>query len=365
MKETSFSQNLKKMDKLELIDFIKESKKKLKDEIIISVHHYQSSDITQFADILGDSYKLSVESSKSNASFIIFCGVMFMAEGASILAKNNQKVLIPNPHAGCPLADMADLILVKKALDKLKKEVKNDVVPVVYINSYADLKSFSGKNHGSVCTSSNAEKIIDYYLKEGKSVLFFPDYYLGINTSNKLNINENEIAKIKKNLHIETAGSIHDAKIILWDGFCPIHQNFNTTDISNLRNNYPGIKIIVHPECKPEVVKESDFTGSTEKIYQAIKNAEKGSIWGIGTETTFVERIANENKDKTILPLKTSACKNMTMTTLQNLAASLDSINEFIKNKKNSLKYEVRVNDDYREFAKTALQKMIEIAEKK
>ncbi len=364
MKVANFSQNFKKIDKSDLIDFIKESINKLRDKIIIPVHHYQSSDIVQFADIIGDSYKLSVESAKSKASFIIFCGVMFMAEGASILTKNYQKVLIPNPHAGCPLADMADLMMVKKAFEKLKKEVNNEVVPVVYINSYADLKSFCGENKGSVCTSSNAEKIINYYLKEGKSVLFFPDYYLGINTANKLNINENEIAKLKKNLHIETTGNIHDAKIILWDGFCPIHHNFSTSDISNLRKNYPGIKIIVHPECKLEVVKESDLSGSTEKIYQTIKNAEKGSIWGIGTETTFVERIANENKDKTILPLKTSVCKNMSMTTLQNLATSLESINEFIKNKKNPLKYEVRVNDEYREYAKIALEKMIEIVEK-
>lgn len=364
MKEANFSQNLKKMNKTDLIDFIKESKNKLRDKIIIPVHHYQSSDIVQFADIIGDSYKLSVESGKSNASFIVFCGVMFMAEGASILAKNNQKILIPNPHAGCPLADMADLMMVKKALEKLKKEVKNDIIPVVYINSYADLKSFCGKNNGSVCTSSNAEKIINYYLKQGKSVMFFPDYYLGINTANKMNINDKEIAKLKKNLHIETTGNIHDAKIILWDGFCPIHQNFSAGDISNLRKNYPNIKIIVHPECKEEVVKESDLSGSTEKIYQTIKNSEKGSIWGIGTETTFVERIANENKDKTILPLKTSVCKNMSMITLQNLAISLESISDFLKNKKNSLKYEVRVNDEYREYSKIALQKMIEIVEK-
>src|SRR4030042_2300457 len=201
MKEADFSQNLKKMDKPKLIDLIKESKNKLRDKIIIPVHHYQSSDIVQFGDIIGDSYKLSVESSKSNASFIIFCGVMFMAEGASILAKKNQKVLIPNPHAGCPLADMADLMMVKKAFEKIKKEVKNEVVPVVYINSYADLKSFCGENEGSVCTSSNAEKIISYYLKQNKSVLFFPDYYLGINTANKLTINEKDIAKLKKNLN--------------------------------------------------------------------------------------------------------------------------------------------------------------------
>lgn len=353
-----------KAKKEDLIEHINMLKKKLGKKIVIPAHHYQNPSIIQFADFIGDSYKLAIESRKTTADFIVFCGVKFMAEGARILSNKNQKIIIPNPHAGCPLADMADINLVKKAFEKIKNQTKNEIVPVVYINSYADLKSFCGKNGGSVCTSSNAGKIINYYLSQNKSILFFPDYYLGKNTANNINIDEKYIVKIKKNLTLETTGNISNAKIFLWDGFCPVHQHFTINDIKNLKRNYPNIKIIVHPECREDVVNEADLSGSTEKIYKTIKESEKGSIWGIGTETTFVERIALENKDKTILPLRTSACKNMTMTTLPYLASSLQSVSNFLDNKNNTLKYEVNVENEYLENAKISLQKMIDIVEK-
>ena len=347
-------QELNKLKKEELIEIIKNLKQKLDKKIVIAAHHYQNPEIIQFADFIGDSYKLAVESSRTNAEFIVFCGVLFMAEGARILS---------NPHAGCPLADMADLNMVKKAYDKIKNEINNEITPVVYINSYADLKSFCGEYGGSVCTSSNAEKIINFFLQQNKAILFFPDYYLGKNTVNKMGIKDDFIAVIKKNLSLETTGNIKKAKVFLWDGFCPIHYNFIISDIINLRKSYPEIKIIVHPECREEIVNKSDFFGSTEKIYNIIKNSNKGSIWGIGTETTFVERIALENKDKTILPLKTSACKNMVMTTLPYLASSLQSILSFLENKNNQLEYEVNVDKEYQENAKISLQKMINIVE--
>lgn len=356
-------QELNKFKKEELVDYIKSLKQELGKKAVIAAHHYQNPDIIKFADFIGDSYKLAVESNKTDADFIIFCGVLFMAEGARILSNKEQKILIPNPHAGCPLADMADLNMVKKAYNKIKNEINNEIAPVVYINSYADLKSFCGENGGSVCTSSNAEKIINYYLNLNKSILFFPDFYLGKNTANKIGIKKESITLIKKNLSFETTGNIKETKIFLWDGFCPIHYNFNISDIINLRKNYPEIKIIVHPECKEDIVNEADIFGSTEKIYNTIKNSEKGSIWGVGTETTFVERIAMENKDKTILPLKTSACKNMVMTTLPYLASSLQSIKYFLNNKNKSLKYEVNVEKTYKGNAKISLQKMIDIVE--
>ncbi len=354
-----------KAKKEDLINHIKMLKTKLGKKIVIPAHHYQNPDIIQFADFVGDSYKLAVESRKSTADFIVFCGVKFMAEGAKILSRNNQKIIIPNPHAGCPLADMADITLVKKAFDKIKDQSNNEIVPVVYINSYADLKSFCGNNGGSVCTSSNAGKIINFYLSQNKSILFFPDFYLGKNTANNMNIDEKYIVKIKKDLALETQGNISEAKIFLWDGFCPIHHHFTIHDIKNVKRHYSDIKIIVHPECREDVVNTADISGSTEIIYNTIKNSEKGSIWGIGTETTFVERIAHENRDKTILPIRTSACKNMTMTTLPYLAASLQSISNYLDNKNNPLKYEIIVENEYLESAKISLQKMIDIVENK
>ena len=194
--------------------------------------------------------------------------------------------------------------------------------------------------------------------------IFFPDYYLGKNTGNKMNLKESEFAIIRKNSKIESSGSLSDAKIFLWDGFCPVHQRFTIGDITYLRKKYPSIKIIVHPECKEEIVDASDLSGSTEKIYNLIKESPAGSVWGIGTETTFVERLAEENTNKTILPLKSSVCKNMIKITLPKLARSLESIINYIE-KDQKLLHEVRVNDKYKAGAKESLQRMIDIVEKR
>ena len=350
------------MNKEKLIEHIKSLKKKIGNKVIIPAHHYQDIEIIKFGDFIGDSYKLAVESGKTNSDFILFCGVLFMAEGASILAKSNQKVLIPEPRAGCPLADMADLPSIKKAYNLISKESKKEIAPVVYMNSYAELKSFCGEKKGAVCTSSNARKILEYYFKKDMAILFFPDYYLGKNTANSMNIDEKHIVKIKKNLTLETIGKINEAKIFLWDGFCPVHQKFTSGDVKFLREKHPNIKIIAHPECQEEVVNESDLSGSTEKIYRLVKKSSSGSVWGIGTETTFVNRLAKEHPDKIILPLRESVCKNMVKIKLSHLASSLESIVEYLE-AHGRLRYEITVDDKYKTNAKKALKKMIEIVE--
>ncbi|MBN2546391.1 MAG: quinolinate synthase NadA [Spirochaetes bacterium] len=350
------------LTKEELYSLIQKMKLDLKDKIIIPVHHYQSPEIVQFADIIGDSYKLAVNCSRSEKEFIIFCGVLFMAEGASILAKDEQKILIPEPTAGCPMAEMADLEQVKEAFDKIENITGKKTAPILYINSYADLKSFCGKKNGSVCTSSNAPKIIENFLKKGNVIFFLPDYYLGKNTAVKMNINDKKIVKIKKDLSFEKDKDCKNAKIFLWDGFCPIHQRFTVSDIKTLKEKYNDIKIIVHPESPEEVVKNSDFSGSTEKIFNMVLESKPGTVWGIGTETTFVSRLALENKDKTIVPLRESKCKNMMKNTPVNLAESLSSVIDYLNNN-GKLKYEVEAKEEYRENAKKALDKMIEIVE--
>lgn len=350
------------MNKIELIEKIKNLKKELGNRLVIPTHHYQARDIVKLGDFVGDSYKLAVECSKTNADFIVFCGVLFMAEGAKILSKPNQKVLLPEPTAGCPMADMASIELVEKSYRLISEKCNRAVVPVVYINSYADLKSFCGEKAGAVCTSSNAPMIIDYYLKKDKAVLFFPDYYLGINTVRSMNIDNQYIVKVKRNMSFDSSHDAKYAKIFLWDGFCPIHQRFTEGDIKYLKSKYPNIKIIVHPECKEEVVNKADITGSTEKIYNMIKDSPSGSVWGVGTETTFVERLALDYPDKTIVPLRESKCVNMVKINLTNLASSLDSIIDYI-NGKGKLKYEIMVDEKYKENAKKALKKMIEIVE--
>jgi len=350
------------MDKEKLINKIKEIKKDLGKRIVIPAHHYQSPDIVQFGDFIGDSYKLAVECSKTDADYIVFCGVLFMAEGASILSRDNQKVLLPERSAGCPMADMAAIEFVEKAYEKIKKEVKRDIAPVVYMNSYADLKSFCGIHGGSVCTSSNADKIFEYYFKQDKAILFFPDYYLGRNTANTMGIDEKYIVKIKKDSSFKSTGDITEAKVLLWDGYCPIHQRFTVGDIKYLREKYPGIKIIVHPESAVEVVNEADMSGSTEKIFRLIKESPSGSKWGIGTESTFVNRLADDYPDKLIVPLRESKCKNMLKITLEALNNSLQSILDYQKGK-GKLITEIRVAEEYKTGAKKALQKMIEIVE--
>jgi quinolinate synthase len=347
----------------DLILYIKDLKKKLGDKIFIPVHHYQAESIVRLGDVVGDSYKLAVESSKTNAEFIIFCGVRFMAEGARILAKDNQKILLPDITAGCPMAEMADSEQVKKIYELIQEECGGDIAVVLYINSYADLKSFCGEKNGSICTSSNAEKIIKYFLNQGEKILFLPDYYLGVNTCLKMGIDEKYIAKINKDLTIDADCDLKEVKIFLWNGFCPIHQRFSVHEIDFLRTKYPEIKIIVHPESPEDVVRSSDYSGSTEKIYNTVKDSPEGSVWGVGTETTFVERLARENMNKTVLPLSASPCKNMMKTTLTKLAVSLKSVDDYIQKKNNKLIYEVEVYSEYKENAKKALKKMIEIAE--
>jgi quinolinate synthase len=348
------------MNREELIENITKLKNELKDQIVIPAHHYQDYDIVKFGDFIGDSYKLAVECSKVKNKFIIFCGVLFMAETARILCSNEQIVLIPDKLAGCPMACMADMDTISKTYNHLTELSSKPIAPVVYMNSYADLKSFCGEHNGSVCTSSNAAKILDYYFGKGQPILFFPDYYLGINTAKSMGIKDEEIIKVKRNLNNDINGDIKNAKIFLWDGYCPVHKKFSQSDIIHLKEKYPSIKIIVHPECSEEVANSADMTGSTEKIYKVVKDSPTGSIWGIGTETTFVDRIAKENPDKTIIAIRESKCVNMVKITLQKLYDTLKAVKNF--DKKISSKYEVTVDETFKENAKKSLQKMIEIA---
>ena len=346
----------------DLISKIKEKKDLLKDKLTILAHHYQNIEIVKLADVIGDSYKLAVEGSRSNAEFILFCGVKFMAEGAGILAKQTQKIAMPDMEAGCPMAEMITAEKAKEVYNKIREHCNKEVVPVVYVNSYEDMKSFCGDRGGSACTSSNAKKILEYYFNQGKSVFFSPDYNLGINTAKSLELKKDEIIKIKRNLSFE--GNIKTGRLFIWDGFCIVHKMFTPSHIVNLREKYKDIKIIVHPECDEEVVTMSDIAGSTEKIWHTVKESKPGSIWGIGTEFNFVGRLAEECKDKTVIPLTESSCSNMEKISLSDLALSLDSIFDYIKGS-GKLRFEIKACENFKENAKKSLEKMIEISESK
>ncbi len=338
-----------------MIDYVKKIQK-LKDKfdgkVVISAHHYQHPDIVKLADFVGDSYKLAVDCSKVNAEYIVFCGVRFMAEGAAILAKKNQKILLPKMSAGCPLADFIDGKKMAKVLEKIEQKFKISAVPVVYMNSYTDAKNICGKHGGAVCTSSNAQQILEYYFAKGQSVFFAPDFNLGINTARKMNLKEMDIIKINKNLTFSQNSKM--PKLFIWDGNCRVHKRFIRADVEQFKAKYPNGKLIVHPECDEEIVNLADVSGSTSKIFSEIENSANGSVWAVGTEYYFVKRIAEQFPQKTIIPLRQSICANMAKINLQNLYETLKSIDENIENL-------IVVNE--KQNARKSLQKMIEIVE--
>ncbi len=347
-----------------LTDYIIEAKKRLGSRLVIPAHHYINKDLVKLADFTGDSYKLAVDVSRSSAEFIVFCGVRFMADGAKVLAGDNQHILHPEPDAGCPMAEMIDESTAERAVEKISGVCSRGIIPLVYMNSYADSKSFCGRKGGAVCTSSNAEKIVRHYLDRGQSLFFFPDYHLGHNVARNILLDDSHVIKVGRDLTLEDGKNYSEGKMFLWDGFCPIHQEFDDSDVISMRRTYPDATIIVHPESKKSVVTLSDMSGSTQQIYDRIAKSEKGSVWIIGTETTFVKRIADTFTDKTVLPLKQSPCKNMVKLNLRNTAETIKSVEDYAAGK-GSLKNEVFVDYKLKENAKIALQRMIDIVEGK
>lgn len=341
---------------------ILELKKELGKSIVIPAHHYENPEIVEVADFVGDSYKLAADCAKIDAEFIVFCGVYFMAEAADLLSSSTQKVLMPDIEARCPMADQIGYQQADKVFQKISGCTTRQIAPVVYMNSTAEIKSFSGKYGGSVCTSSNAGKIIKHFLDQDKVVFFAPDYNLGNNTANELGLKDKEIVKVTSDFQC-VGGNPSQAKIFIWDGYCYVHKRFLVNDILDLRTKNPGIKIIVHPECDREVVINSDDSGSTQKIYEEIKKSPTGSIWGVGTEFNFVQRIAWEFPDKTVLPLRKSICGNMAKITPEKLLKILQSVQSHLQ-KKTALEGIVQVSESMKNNAARALHKMIEIVEK-
>ncbi len=291
----------------------------LGDRLVILGHHYQRDEIIKYADFRGDSFKLAqLAAARPQADYIVFCGVHFMAESADILSAPHQRVILPNPAAGCSMADMANIAEVEECWDLLLETLGPDmgVVPVTYMNSAANLKAFCGSNGGIVCTSSNAPKVIDWAFKHGKRVLFFPDEHLGRNTALRYGIAEDQMfvwnpkdPMASENVEEE----LERSKIILWKGYCTTHMRFNVQQVAKARAEYPGIKVLVHPECRREVVDAADLYGSTEYIIQQIEQAPAGSQWAVATEINLVHRLAKEHPDQFIFCLDPIVCPCSTM----------------------------------------------------
>lgn len=307
----------KQMESGELDVRIGAAKAALGSSLVILGHHYQRDEIVRWSDFVGDSFKLSQQAaSRGDAEHIVFCGVHFMAESADILSADRQRVILPNMAAGCSMADMANAADVQKCWSELETAGLSDsLVPVTYMNSAAALKAFCGERGGAVCTSSNAAKILEWSFGSGERVLFFPDEHLGRNTGFKFGISDEEMVvwNPRRPLGGNSLEALQAARLILWKGWCSVHIRFTVEQIAKARADYPSINVIVHPECRREVVDAADLDGSTEFIVATIGNAARGSRWAIGTEINLVNRLANENPDKHIFCLDPVLCPCSTM----------------------------------------------------
>lgn len=323
------------MPQEELVERIAARKKELADDLLILSHHYQHDAIHQFADLTGDSLKLAADAAQiKDKKFLIFCGVHFMAEAADILSAEHQQVLLPHLDAGCPMADMSTRAAVAAAWTELRTATgvaEKSITPVTYVNSSADVKSFVGEKGGSACTSSNAERVLDWALSRGELVFFFPDQHLGRNASAALGLPEEQVVLWRRGEPLGgcTLEELRQARVVLWDGYCEVHMRCFPEHVLSWRAKDPQVTVIVHPECRNEVVRLADMSGSTEAIIAAVAAGQPGSHWVIGTEINLVDRLAKQHPDKTIHSL-TPACLCPTMSAIgpSNLLWMLDNLAE-------------------------------------
>jgi quinolinate synthase len=345
---------------------IRAAKETLGERAVILGHFYQRDEVVQYADFVGDSFQLANAAlTKPDAEAIIFCGVHFMAETADILSSENQAVVLPNLAAGCSMADMADEDSVEECWEQLEElfgttpdsEGRAPVIPVTYMNSSAALKAFCGRNGGIVCTSSNAKTVLEWAFERGQRVLFFPDQHLGRNTAKALGVPLEQMPmwNPRKDLGGNDEQTLLDSRVILWHGFCSVHKRFNVGQIQKARAEFPGVNVIVHPECPMEVVDAADGAGSTDFIKKAIAAATEPTTFAIGTEINMVNRLAAENPQHTIFCLDPVICPCSTMYRIHPgyLAWVLEELVE------GRVVNRITVDDSVKDNAKIALERML------
>ncbi len=336
------------------------AKAKLGDKVFVLGHHYQRDEVIQFADVTGDSFKLAREAAaRPDAEYIVFCGVHFMAESADILTSERQRVVLPDLAAGCSMADMAVLTQVESAWDALTElGVAAQTVPVTYMNSSADIKGFVGRNGGVVCTSSNAKRALDWAFEQGSKVLFLPDQHLGRNTAVLelgLSLDDCVLYDPHKPGGGLTPEQLRDAKMILWRGHCSVHGRFTLDSVEDVRARVPGVNVLVHPECRHEVVNAADYVGSTEYIIRAIEAAPAGSAWAVGTELNLVRRLALAHPDKQIMFLDKAVCYCSTMNRID-LPHLVWALEELVAGR---VVNQITVDADTAHHARVALDRML------
>ncbi|MGW0826466.1 quinolinate synthase NadA [Streptomyces sp. NPDC002845] len=346
----------------DLVERARAAKEKLGDKVFVLGHHYQRDEVIQFADVTGDSFKLARDAAaRPEAEYIVFCGVHFMAESADILTGDDQKVVLPDLAAGCSMADMATAEQVAECWDVLTEAgVAGEVVPVSYMNSSADIKAFTGKHGGTICTSSNARRALEWAFQQGSKVLFLPDQHLGRNTAVRdmgMSLDDCVVYNPHKPGGGVTVDELRAARMILWRGHCSVHGRFSLDSVNDVRERVPGVNVLVHPECKHEVVAAADYVGSTEYIIKALEAAPAGSKWAIGTELNLVRRLANrfapEGKEVVFLDRTVCFCSTMNRIDLPHLVWALESLAE------GNLINRIEVDKETEAFAKLALERML------
>ena len=342
------------------------AREKLGTDVVLLGHHYQRDEVIRFADFTGDSYKLSKVAAETDAKYMLFCGVHFMAETANVLARPWQQVILPDLNAGCSMADMAEIGQVEDCWDSLERagltdEASGGLIPLTYMNSAAAIKAFCGERGGLVCTSSNARGAFEWAFARAGKILFLPDQHLGRNTAFAMGIPLSEMVvwdpyQINGGL---SPDRLKAAKVILWKGHCSVHQRFLPEHVDRVRRDEPGMQVIVHPECRWEVCQKADDVGSTEHIIQAIERAPEGSSFAVGTEIHLVNRLAKRFAPlgKRVITLDDSGCLCTTMYRIspQHLAWALENLVE------GRVVNRIKVDDDVKEWARVALDRMLEI----
>lgn len=346
----------------DLVARARAAKERLGDKVFVLGHHYQRDEVIQFADVTGDSFKLARDAAaRPGAEYIVFCGVHFMAESADILTSDEQKVILPDLAAGCSMADMATAEQVAECWDVLTDAgIADRVVPVSYMNSSADIKSFTGEHGGTICTSSNARRALTWAFEQGEKVLFLPDQHLGRNTAVRdlgMSLDDCVVYNPHKPNGGLTERQLRDAKMILWRGHCSVHGRFSLDSVRDVRARIPGVNVLVHPECKHEVVAAADYVGSTEYIIKALEEAPAGSKWAIGTELNLVQRLANrfapEGKEIVFLDRTVCFCSTMNRIDLPHLVWTLESLAD--GKEVNRIQVDRKTSD----FAQLALERML------
>ncbi|MEU1303501.1 quinolinate synthase NadA [Streptomyces shenzhenensis] len=348
----------------DLVERARAAKEKLGDKVFVLGHHYQRDEVIQFADVTGDSFKLARDAAaRPEAEYIVFCGVHFMAESADILTSDDQKVVLPDLAAGCSMADMATAEQVAECWDVLTEAgIAERVVPVSYMNSSADIKAFTGRHGGTICTSSNARRALEWAFQQGEKVLFLPDQHLGRNTAVRelgMSLEDCVVYNPHKPNGGLTADQLRDARMILWRGHCSVHGRFGLDSVNEVRERIPGVNVLVHPECRHEVVAAADQVGSTEYIIKALEAAPAGSKWAVGTELNLVRRLANrfapEGKEIVFLDRTVCFCSTMNRIDLPHLVWALESLAE------GNLVNRIEVDEETERYAKLALERMLSL----